>query len=98
MIVPLCSALVKPCLDYCIQVWSPQHKEDVELLKQAQKRAGVSLLQRQTERYGLVQPGEEKALRRHRCGLPVLKGSLKLEGRLMFYSLIVIAQVGTILN
>ena len=29
----LCSALVRPHLQYCIQAWGPQHKEGVEMLE-----------------------------------------------------------------
>jgi len=36
---PLCSALVRPHLRYCIQSWGPQHKKNVELMELAQKRA-----------------------------------------------------------
>ena len=77
VIVLFCSALMKPHLEYYVQVWSPQQMKDAELLEQIQRRAMMMIRGLELLFY--------RSLERPHCSLPVLKWHLQIEKRPIFF-------------
>jgi len=81
LILPLCSTLMRPHQESCFQLWSPQHRKDVDVLEQVQRRAtkmieGLEHLpcEERLRRVRAFQSGEAKAVGRHYLSLSMLEG------------------------
>lgn len=74
------SALVRSHLQWCIQLWVPQHRKascwSGSRGGHKDQRVGTPLLWSQAETAGVVLPAEGKVPERPHCGFPVPKESL----------------------
>jgi len=89
VILPLYSTLMRHHQECCIQLFSPQHKKDTDLLVQVQRRATKIIrgMKHLSSEEGLRELGLfslEKAPGRPDCSLSVLKGGLQKRWRQSF--------------
>ena len=104
MIVPLCSALMLPHLEECIQARGPQHKKDVELMGWVQIRAmkmirGLEHLSYEDKlrKLGLFNL-EKRRLQRAIAAFQYLKGANEQKGEQLLCNVIASGQSGMTLN
>ena len=83
---PLCSALVRPHLQDCVQAWGPQHRKGAELLERGQRRARrcsqgcTPLLRRRAEELGVFSLEKRRLWGDLIAAFQDLRGAYKQEG------------------
>ena len=105
VIVPFNSTLMRPHLQYCIQIWGPQHRKDVGLLERVQRRATKMIQGLEHLSYeGRLKKLSLFSLQKRRLwgclivAFQYLKGDHKQKGNQLFIGSIVIGQGRMVLN
>jgi len=90
-ILPLCSALVRLYLESCIQLWSPQHRKDRDLLEQLHRRARKTIrglkdlfYEERLRELRLFSLEKRKVWGHHIAAFQYLKGAYKEAGEGIF--------------
>ena len=91
VILPLCSALMRTHLEYCIQIWSPQYRRDMDLSECIQ-RSATKMMQRmeplsyedRLSELGLFSLEERRLQGDLTVAFQYLKGSYRKEGDRLF--------------
>ncbi|KFO89518.1 hypothetical protein N320_04322, partial [Buceros rhinoceros silvestris] len=85
VILPFCSALVIPHLEYCVQLWDSQHKKDLDLLKRVQRRAAKMVREQEHLHYEdrlreLFSPKKRRFQGDFLAAFQYLKGACRKDG------------------
>ncbi|KAK4830483.1 hypothetical protein QYF61_011207 [Mycteria americana] len=85
VIVALCSALVRPHLEYCVQFWAPHYKRDMEGLERVQRRA-TKLVKGGCREVGVGLFSQVTSDRTRGNGLKLRQGRFRLDIRKLFFT------------
>jgi len=90
-ILPLCSTLVRPHLESCVQLWGPHYEKDVDLLERVQRRAtkmigGMEHLccEEKLRELGLFSPGKGRLWENLSVALHCVKRAYQKDGQRLF--------------
>lgn len=72
--------LVRPCLEYSIQFWDPQHRKDMKWVH----KTVTKMITGQVERVGLVKTGEERVQGDLVVSFQYLQGAFKKDEDRLF--------------